>query len=81
MNNEAGLLLASIRGLKRMTQAELAKISDVPKPYISYAETGRMALSEKHTRQIEAALGVRFADVQPAFLAFAAKVNNGQPDA
>jgi len=83
VNETIGIMVATIRGFKGISQAKLAKDSLVPHAYISRMENGKMVLSKEHLARLEAALGVDFAAIRPAFEQFAAVLregsNNGKP--
>ncbi len=67
-----GRMLATIRGFRGITQKDLAKVSQVPHPYISRFENGIMNLDADQLTRLEKALGVTFAVIRPAFELFAA---------
>jgi transcriptional regulator with XRE-family HTH domain len=69
-----GLMLSAIRGVLRISQAELHRRSGVPHPYISNYETGKLALNVEKLQAIQDALGVSFDAVRPSFEKFAAAV-------
>lgn len=72
-----GLMLSAIRGVLRISQAELHRMSGVPHPYISNYETGKLALSKQKLEAIEKVLGVSFDAIRPSFEQFASAVLAG----
>ena len=74
---KTGVMLSTIRGLRHISQKQLAQMSGVPHPYICRFEQGTKELSMAHVQKLEAALGVSFEMVRPSFERFAAVVGTG----
>ena len=82
VNDDLGLMISTLRGLKRISQSRLAKKSGVPHPYISNLETGkRDTLKPKYIEALQQALGVDFEKLFPAFHEFQVAVMNDPPPA
>jgi transcriptional regulator with XRE-family HTH domain len=75
-----GLMLSAIRGVLRISQAELHRMSGVPHPYISNYETGKRVLDMKQLQAIQDSMGVSFDAVRPSFEQFAAAVLTADGD-
>jgi transcriptional regulator with XRE-family HTH domain len=73
--DKIGAMIFAVRKVKGLTQQELADLSDIPKPYISYIETGRWNPKPEHLAKLEEALNVNFDEVRPAFEHFTATVH------
>lgn len=70
LNNDIGPMISAIRAVKRLSQKELAEMSDVAESYISSFETGTRKPSTYHIEKLEAALCIRFDDIRPLFVEF-----------
>jgi transcriptional regulator with XRE-family HTH domain len=69
--SNTGCMVATIRGLRGLTQKDLARMSGLPHPYICRLERGQKTFNEAQLHKLELALGVSFAAIRPAFEAFA----------
>ncbi len=76
--NRTGVLVATVRGYRGLSQAKLSEQSGVPHAYISRFENGLQSLSDAHLAALEKALDVNFEAIFPAFEQFA-KALNGHP--
>lgn len=78
MNNDIGIMISTICGLRQISQAELARQSNVSPSYLNRYIRGLSVISELHRTRLETALGVRFDELRPAFNAFVTAVEDGR---
>ncbi len=74
MNDDIGRMISTICGLRQISQAELARRSNVAPTYLNRYVHGLYVISDTHRERLEAALGVNFDELRPAFDAFVAAV-------
>ncbi len=74
MNNDIGMMISTICGLRQISQAELARRSNVAPTYLNRYIRGLSVISDLHRARLETALGISFDELRPAFNAFAIAV-------